>query len=182
MAYDKIVDSAALDAGLKHIADAIREKGGTSDAMTLDGMAAAIAAIEAGGGGFDSSHVDIACGSVIPAVASYNMMVDCGFPISNADSFIVFFGGMPIAERTAGCNLGGYMVANMPSAKLTNKCYGGAVYASATATTPSTSTSVTLSNYFINTSGTDLSIRGYGAWNFVESLEYFWVIVKEKAV
>lgn len=52
MAYDKVVDSAVLDAGLKQIADAIREKGGTSDNLAFpQAMADAIAAIEAGGGG-----------------------------------------------------------------------------------------------------------------------------------
>ena len=51
MAYDKVVDSAVLNAGLKQIADAIREKGGTSDNLAFPAaMAEAIAAIEAGGG------------------------------------------------------------------------------------------------------------------------------------
>lgn len=51
MAYDKVVDSSVLDAGLKQIADAIREKGGTSDNLAFpQAMAEAIAAIEAGGG------------------------------------------------------------------------------------------------------------------------------------
>ena len=51
MAYDKVVDSAVLDAGLKQIADAIREKGGTTDTLAFpQAMADAIAAIEAGGG------------------------------------------------------------------------------------------------------------------------------------
>lgn len=51
MAMDKAVDSAVLDAGLTVIANAIREKGGTSGSLAFpDGMAAAIAAIEAGGG------------------------------------------------------------------------------------------------------------------------------------
>lgn len=51
MAYDKVVDSSVLDAGLKQIADAIREKGGTSDNLAFpQAMADAIAAIEAGGG------------------------------------------------------------------------------------------------------------------------------------
>lgn len=50
MAYDKAVDSAALDAGLTAIANAIREKAGSSDALAFpDAMAAAIAAIESGG-------------------------------------------------------------------------------------------------------------------------------------
>lgn len=54
MAYDKVVDSAVLDAGLTSIADAIRTKGGTSSTMSFpDGMASAIAAIPTGGGGSD---------------------------------------------------------------------------------------------------------------------------------
>lgn len=52
MAYDKVVDSAVLEAGLTKIAAAIREKGGTTDTLAFpDAMAEAIAAIEAGGGG-----------------------------------------------------------------------------------------------------------------------------------
>ena len=50
MAYDKVVDSAVLDAGLKQIADAIREKAGTTDALAFpQAMADAIAAIQGGG-------------------------------------------------------------------------------------------------------------------------------------
>lgn len=50
MAFDKVVDSAVLEAGLTAIANAIREKGGTSGTLAFpDGMAEAIAAIEAGG-------------------------------------------------------------------------------------------------------------------------------------
>lgn len=41
----------ALTSKLTNIAEAIRSKTGGTDALTLDGMAAAIAAIEAGGGG-----------------------------------------------------------------------------------------------------------------------------------
>ena len=49
MAYDKAVDSAVLDSTLTAIADAIREKGGTTDPIAFDAMAAAVEAIEAGG-------------------------------------------------------------------------------------------------------------------------------------
>lgn len=49
MAIDKAVDSAVLDSTLTAIADAIREKAGTTDPIAFDAMAAAIAAIEAGG-------------------------------------------------------------------------------------------------------------------------------------
>lgn len=51
MAYDKVVDSGVLNAGLTKIANAIRAKGGTSGQLAFpDGLAAAIAAIQAGGG------------------------------------------------------------------------------------------------------------------------------------
>ena len=46
MAFDKVVDSATLDAGLTEIADAIRTKGGTDDKLTYpDGFVTAIGAI-----------------------------------------------------------------------------------------------------------------------------------------
>lgn len=48
MAYDKIVDSAQLDAVFSGIADAIRAKAGTSAAIPHTGMADAIAAIPTG--------------------------------------------------------------------------------------------------------------------------------------
>lgn len=51
MAYDKVVDSAVLDANLTTVADAIRAKGGTTGALSFPaGFADAIAAIQAGGG------------------------------------------------------------------------------------------------------------------------------------
>lgn len=66
MAYDKAVDSAVLDANLKAIADAIREKGGTSDPIAFDAMANAIAAIKAGGGGAATGTVTLtAAGEVV---------------------------------------------------------------------------------------------------------------------
>ena len=55
MAYDKVVDSAVLDAGLTSIADGIRAKGGTTDTMSFpDGMVNAIAAIETGSSAYES--------------------------------------------------------------------------------------------------------------------------------
>ena len=52
MAYDKVIDSSALDANLASIAEAIRTKGGTTDQLVFpDGFISAIEAIQAGGGG-----------------------------------------------------------------------------------------------------------------------------------
>ena len=51
MALDKVVDSAALDAGMTAVADAIRAKAGTTGPLAWpDGFATAIREIETGGG------------------------------------------------------------------------------------------------------------------------------------
>ena len=50
MAFDKVVDSAALDAGMTLVADAIRSKGGTNAPILFpSGFAAAINALAIGG-------------------------------------------------------------------------------------------------------------------------------------
>ena len=47
----KVINADQLDADLAFIADAIRAKGGTGEALAFpDGFAAAVEAIEAGGG------------------------------------------------------------------------------------------------------------------------------------
>ena len=52
MALDKVVDSAALDAGMTDVADAIRAKAGTTEPLAWpDGFITAISGIETGGGG-----------------------------------------------------------------------------------------------------------------------------------
>lgn len=51
MAYDKVVDSAALDAAMTDIADAIRTKTGKTDPMTIEQMPSEIEGISGGGGG-----------------------------------------------------------------------------------------------------------------------------------
>lgn len=51
MALDKVIDSAALDAGMTSVADAIRAKAGTTDPLLWpDGFETAIEAISGGGG------------------------------------------------------------------------------------------------------------------------------------
>ena len=58
MALDKVVDSVALDAGMKSVADAIRAKAGTTDLLAWpDGFKAAVEGIQTGGGGGTTSDV-----------------------------------------------------------------------------------------------------------------------------
>lgn len=46
MAYDKVVDSSALDASLTTIADAIRGKTSSTEKLTMSSMATAISGIK----------------------------------------------------------------------------------------------------------------------------------------
>lgn len=58
MAIDKAVDSAALDAGMTSVADAIRAKAGTTEPLAWpDGFADAISGMETGGGGDSAAGV-----------------------------------------------------------------------------------------------------------------------------
>lgn len=67
MAFDKVVDSAVLESGLTSIANAIREKAGTSDALAFPaGFAEAIASIESGGG----NDIEWVTGTITPATAT----------------------------------------------------------------------------------------------------------------
>lgn len=77
MALDKVVDSAALDAQLTYIADAIRSKGGTTDRLTLAGMVDAINAIQTGSGGIQSASGEY---SIAEDVVDFNIDIsDIGF-------------------------------------------------------------------------------------------------------
>lgn len=79
MAYDKVVDSAVLEAGLKASADAIREKTKGTATIPWDvakGFADAIAAIEAGdGGGVSIEDYNVVTGTFALAenAASYSV-------------------------------------------------------------------------------------------------------------
>ena len=182
MAYDKIVDSAALDAGLKHIADAIREKGGTSGSLAFPAaMAEAIAAIQTGGGGASPVNFDLSMGSFIVAENVTPFNIQCDFPVKSTDSFAIFYAGFPIGERTDGCNISGYCVYNMPSAALPDGKYCLFGYASAAATKLSTNTSTSYMPVISGEPSTTIPLRGYGAWEFAPSYEYIWCVVKEKS-
>lgn len=52
MAYDKVVDSAALDTALADIADAIRTKTGKTGPLTLEQMPSEIKSISGGGANY----------------------------------------------------------------------------------------------------------------------------------
>ena len=182
MAYDKVIDSATVEAGLTQIADAIREKSGTSGLLGFPtAMAAAIAAIQTGGGMASPINFDLSVGTFIVAEEVTTLNIQCDFPVKSTDSFAIFYAGFPIGERTIGCNISGYCVYNMPSAALPADKYCLFGYASASATKLSTNTSTSYMPVLPGESGTTIPLRGYGAWEFAPCYEYIWCVVKEKS-
>ena len=94
MAYDKVVDSAALDTQLTSIADAIRAKTGGSDSLVFpDGFLQAIAAIEAGGGSGGGQAFQ--CGTVVSADGT-NLVVPC-----TLDNILIVRNFPPSSKYTA---------------------------------------------------------------------------------
>lgn len=117
MAYDKVVDSAVLDAGLKQIADAIREKGGKSDTLAFPAaMAEAIAAIEAGGGGDITIHNrKVEFGSFVPASDRMSYQISFDFSkFGSLPSGCMFWAVSDVIANTAkesyvlGCCIGDF--------------------------------------------------------------------------
>ena len=133
-----------------------------------------------GGGGFDSNYVDIAYGTFVNAEAVRGVIVDCGFPISKDDAFMYVFGSIPIATRTRGASIAGYLANKMPSASLPDAAYGGTFYSSTSSTKLSFSNVVSLDNVFLDTTGNNIQLRGHGSFTFVPTNMYFWIVVKEK--
>lgn len=84
MAYDKVVDSAALDGALSGIADAIRGKTGGIAPLSLDDMAEAIAAIETGGGSDGGAIDSLVDGSITEYSGNVTSIIDSAF--SNCSS------------------------------------------------------------------------------------------------
>ena len=79
MALDKVVDSAALDAGMTSVADAIRAKAGTTEPLAWpDGFAAAISGIETGGGDNAAGVIDKSVTSITSNAAEVGQYAFCG--------------------------------------------------------------------------------------------------------
>lgn len=77
----------ALTDKLTAIADAIRSKTGGTASLTLDAMAQAIAAIEAGGGGGEGA---LAWGVITPAQNETEIVIEHGLPSTPRFGFILY--------------------------------------------------------------------------------------------
>ena len=78
MAFDKVIDSAELDANLTAVANAIRTKGGTTEPLVFpDGFVSAVEGIQAGGGN------SLLSGSFTPVELVNSITLEFERPISN---------------------------------------------------------------------------------------------------
>lgn len=97
MALDKVVDSAALDAGMTAMADAIRAKAGTTEPLAWpDGFITAISGIETGGGDSAAGVIDKSVTSITSNAAEVGQYAFCGCEQLETVSF-------PMATKIQGC-------------------------------------------------------------------------------
>lgn len=181
MSFDKVVDSSALDAGLKQIADAIREKGGTSDSLAFPAaMAEAIAAIETGGGS-DSSGAQFVSGtftktgSTLVSTHSLGSLSDIG--LRNDPNFYACVALNPKGITKTGTLI---LIQSKGYAAYARK-YSGSEYVtketqSADFRTPissSNKTSCVISDSNVVTVRSDSS---YTSSAFASGVEYLWIL------
>jgi hypothetical protein len=127
MAYDKVIDSAALDANLTQIANAIRSKGGTSAALAFPaGFASAIAAIEAGAVTVETHDITIASG--LTGAAAYRPTILQGSKLvkANYSKDGLFMLLRVVGAATAGAyNIMGIAQGNVPFGVIGSSNYYG---------------------------------------------------------
>ena len=113
MAYDKVVDSGALETKLAAIADAIRGKTGGANALTLEQMVTEIAGIETGGGssgGNANTYSGELITDAVTNIYAAGLTLDLGLP-SRAKWFFMWFDRDDfLAIETPGNNYYGIVV------------------------------------------------------------------------
>ena len=88
MALDKVVDSAALDAGMTSVADAIRAKAGTTGPLAWpDGFITAISGIETGVGDSAAGVIDKSVVNITSNVAEVGQYAFCECEMLETASF-----------------------------------------------------------------------------------------------
>ena len=96
MALDKVIDSAALDAGMTAAADAIRAKAGTTEPLAWpDGFITAISGIETGGGDSAAGVIDKSVTSITSNAAEVGQYAFCECEMLETASF-------PMATKIQG--------------------------------------------------------------------------------
>lgn len=170
---------------MTNIADAIRDKTGETGLLTLDAMAAAIAAIEAGGGDGDGGATlagyDVACGSFIPATDTntYRILETGWDSMDASEAFCAIVVFSRAINKTPTSTRGMFSQISLRNSYITTKNDNNNAYLLAMNTTSYNTGSDTNNNTSFQQDGT-IKYYGYGTWNFLAAREYFWFALREK--
>lgn len=180
MAFDKVVDSTALEAGLTQIATAIREKGGTTDALAFpDAMAAAITAIQAGGGSSWTDNYSVfATGTFTPTENATEWSIDTGVPyVGTKQNISNYFQQSLIVWREPDeTTISGLFIATIRSYSQREPDYNGGAYGSAVGLTERLLFRKE-SNPFPNEGETIWQLIGNKYVNFRAGKPYRWILL-----
>lgn len=177
MAFDKVVDSTALEAGLTQIATAIREKGGTTDVLAFpDAMVAAITAIQAGGGSSWTDNYSVfATGTFTPTENVAQCSIDTGvlFDSSNYLSQFLIIWREPDMITTSGFYIGTIRSLN----KYNSAVHMGVVIGSSAGSNVASPLKTTDSSYPVD-GGTTWTITGLSSsLTFRMGRTYRWILL-----
>ncbi len=177
MAIDKAIDSTAFDSKLKSVADAIRSAGGTTGVLSFpDAMAAAITAIQAGGGSsWTDSYSVFATGTFTPTENVAECSIDTGvlFDSSNYLSQFLIIWREPDMTHVTGFYIGTIRSLN-PS---NNATHMGVVIGSSAGTNAASPLKTSDSSYPVD-GGTTWTITGLSSsLTFRRGKTYRWILL-----
>lgn len=180
MAFDKVVDSTALEAGLTQIATAIREKGGTTDVLAFPtAMVEAITAIQAGGGSSWTGNYSVfATGTFTPTENATEWSIDTGVPYVNKKQTGAnyFQQSLIVWREPDGTTISGLFIATMRSYVVGTPDYNGGAFGSAGGFTERLLFRKS-SNPFPNEGETIWQLTGNQYVNFRAGKPYRWVLL-----
>lgn len=171
MAYDKVVDSTVLNTGLTKIANAIREKGGTSASLSFpDAMATAIAAIKAGGGGLPDGITALNYGTfTLSSDTDSDYRITHGLGVKPNFYFIVTTGAFYTADGNGYTFLRFYVQKTYKKGNSNYAGYGNNVYVYS-------ATSLTSAIYADSeATTTNITIPGSAMYKLKGGTTYAWV-------
>jgi hypothetical protein len=162
MAYDKVVDSSALNANLTAVANAIREKAGTTGSFAFPaGFVEAISNISAGGGLPNGISAMTSGEHTLASDSANSFIVKHGLGV--VPTFVAVIRADAMPSKTASFYLGAYLNKTVAGKTKTQCEVYSSVSDSLSAVTGTAS--VTADKFYANTSSGRLAKAG----------TYFWI-------
>ena len=169
----------SVDSKMTAIADAIREKGGTTDLLTLDGMAAAIAAIEAGGGGASIDGYNVQAGTFVLAedVSNTGVSIELSGEFEENKAYTVFMGMTGVYSSLSDVVGKNGLVGS--ASKRFNTSNNNTISAAAAFDSYGSTAAVRNCGLYKNYSKNHLSLTGSSSAKAKAGVEYAWVAIED---